>query len=951
MFLHCVLPRSGLIGRVNKDGTYAVKFDDGDYLKDATVEEIRLPKHTVVDRPTDSLLAFIEVQNIIPGPSQPVEPETAPSAPAGVGDILQNVEQFLLPSNFSSVPKLSSSSNPRQKLEILLVDAAIRDHIRTMQTMYRDDEDELRLGNELRAVSSTNDQKMCTKTLLEHISSDRLRALALCRLCYGDISLEMIRAELDIAASCALRGLWANVSDKIVKVDNMISGLTSQHRLLNKLEKEARQATRIAKRVGTVFDCLRDHVKDFCGQITPSFLDALRQALLTNENVDEESSPSRHSSFSAQVTDLVSSVNDFISTIKNRGIALAGYNSRNLAEVNEARRLRGETLLEINQEPPRVSASWGELVQFLRNDCPVMKTWILDMQNGLLPQNKAVLQCVFAAADSQARGVCHPQQLANSLSLYPSVVKILSGTGVVRSLSQLKMEVPMFVDPGTGKVCDIAAIQSNQYKLQDTQRVVYEVPICWEELLALYVIDVPRNTLDMLRVQQLVLLGMSEIFQKQLPEAEEHMIEALHILEAHGLEMEAVASELYNSIAQMMIMKHREWHSQKNARCKSNAEAWVDTVEGERELREEVEVVMQHYRQKHINISRAEAEARSRTVLIKARSALLLEMEVDTTLQSVEAAFRYLVRGIDIMEKAHRSGLHPSIATSMLAVASVQNLSNNMQDAREWLVKCLRILEKLNPVPERAIAFVHVQLSNVLLKLEHEEEAMRILSEAAAFYLQKSREGVIQHVSRQSVIALKLNPYEAAPLYEPVTAYGPSSGCYNDIMFTLEYTRKLLRLNRELSDINRHMAIDKSIVLAELLESAFGWDSKEASKQRRDIGDQCLVISDFSRAHENFTKHLEACEVLYGDNDKRTADAMHLVQSAYTTKNNMMFNDGYENRLHDQLPPSDHNYRPMRQKNLAFTNNDDNRSVGSGNKTVSSNSSGRSSGSRRRKKL
>ena len=254
---------------------------------------------------------------------------------------------------------------------------------------------------------------------------------------------------------------------------------------------------------------------------------------------------------------------------------------------------------------------------------------------------------------------------------------------------------------------------------------------------------------------------------------------------------------------------------------------------------------------------------------------------MDTTLHSVEAAFRYLVRGIDIMEKAHRSGVHPSIATSMLAVASVQNLCGNMQDAREWLVKCLRILEKLNPVPDRAVAFVHVQLSNVLLKLEHEEEALRILSEASAFYLEKSREGVIKHVSRQSVAA-EHRSLEAAPLYEPVTKYGPSAGCYSDIMFTLEYTRKLLRLNREVSDTDRHMAIDKSIVMAELLEGAFGWDSKEVSKQRKDIGEQCLGISDYTRAHENFTRHLEACEVLYGDNDKRTADAVHLVQVGVT---------------------------------------------------------------------
>lgn len=555
--------------------------------------------------------------------------------------------------------------------------------------------------------------------------------------------------------------------------------------------------------------------------------------------------------------------------------------------------------METPPEAARLSASWGELVEFLRTDCAIMKTWILDMQVALIPQNKAILQFAFQSLDAQCRGVCHPQQLSNTLSLYPSAVKVLSGTSVIKTLSQLRLEIPMFVDPMSGKVCDIAAIQNNQYKLQDMQRVVYEVPICWEELLALYVIDIPGNMIDLLRVQQLILLGMSEIFQKSLPEAEEHMIEALQLLEALGMETEPIAAELYNSIAQMMIMKHRDWHSQKNTRCKANAIKWVESEEGMRELMEEVDVVMRHYRQKHIAITRVEAEARSRSVLIKARSALLSEMEVDTTLQSVEAAFRYLVRGMEIMEKAHKTDIHPSVATSCLAVASVQNVCNNLQDAREWLMKCLRILEKLNPIPERAIAFVHVQLSNVLMKLEHEEEAMRILTEASNFYLNKSREGLVKHISRLSQTT---EPGESFPLYEPVTKYGPSAGCYSDIMLTLEYTRKLLKLNAELTDSGKLMAIDKSIVIAEMLESAFGWDSKEAGKQRKEIGDLCMAVSDFGRAHEQYTRHLEACEMTYGDNDKRTTEALHRVQSSLKSKMRAM-NIGAEREGPPGQPP------------------------------------------------
>lgn len=42
-----------------------------------------------------------------------------------------------------------------------------------------------------------------------------------------------------------------------------------------------------------------------------------------------------------------------------------------------------------------------------------------------------------------------------------------------------------------------------------------------------------------------------------------------------------------------------------------------------------------------------------------------------------------------------------------------------------------------------------------------------------------------------------------------------------------------------------------------------------------------MTIGDYTRAHENYTKHLEAYEMLYGDNDKKTIDAAQLVQVYY----------------------------------------------------------------------
>lgn len=48
--------------------------------------------------------------------------------------------------------------------------------------------------------------------------------------------------------------------------------------------------------------------------------------------------------------------------------------------------------------------------------------------------------------------------------------------------------------------------------------------------------------------------------------AEEFFQSALALLAKWGLQSELVACELYNSIAQMMIMKHKQWFSHRSVK-------------------------------------------------------------------------------------------------------------------------------------------------------------------------------------------------------------------------------------------------------------------------------------------------------------------------------------------------------------------------------------------------
>ena len=135
-------------------------------------------------------------------------------------DVLANVEKFLLP---EQDPKhswyrgiaMSSSTNPEKvslspnsRLKEILLQVAIADHIRIFQTMYRDNHDECLLFSDMRldgtegeTASGQNSTlkpvpRLDTKVLQKKLVEGRIRANALCRLCYGEDSLEVLKGLL-----------------------------------------------------------------------------------------------------------------------------------------------------------------------------------------------------------------------------------------------------------------------------------------------------------------------------------------------------------------------------------------------------------------------------------------------------------------------------------------------------------------------------------------------------------------------------------------------------------------------------------------------------------------------------------------------------------------------------------------------------------------------------------
>jgi hypothetical protein len=147
-----------------------------------------------------------ELQN-----SEEISPLGSPREPLSMSVILSKVESFLLPSyddryliKRNKVP--DSDISPYNRLSHLLSQVTTAEYIRSIQTLYRDTEDEHFLVNELRLESPT--MRLPNKSLVVKITEGRSRIFALSRLCFGNDSIELVRAQIDLANSYALQVIY-----------------------------------------------------------------------------------------------------------------------------------------------------------------------------------------------------------------------------------------------------------------------------------------------------------------------------------------------------------------------------------------------------------------------------------------------------------------------------------------------------------------------------------------------------------------------------------------------------------------------------------------------------------------------------------------------------------------------------------------------------------------------
>lgn len=695
-----------------------------------------------------------------------------------VQKILSRIESFILPLptidndlpktlapttvNVNNRSKQNKDSIPLERLDETLYQLALAEHIRTLQTLYRDNYDDQCLGRELRGIdyqsckhesdSSPAHEKYTTKYLLEKMVEGRSRTLALLRLCFGENSHSMVKGKIDLANTYALKGQWEQAEDRIIQALNQLVTLEEYEENI-----QYRQRKRIsivaAQRIVKVFQVLRDHVIINHGQVTRSLLEELHAAF---SNVMNSDHPDHlHITHPAK---LLASLTEFFNKTKSK-VPLKQLSSSYFHEMDNP----------TTSMPKQEVKTWGDIVSFLRTQCEVMKSYIQHVNFIILPQHKASLLLPFRLCDSAERNLAHPGHLASVFASFPAVMKLIGGSNLSKVLAQLCVVVPLVVNAHTGSV------QNLHYPTPATQQHVgYELPITIEEYLSYYLLECQPMAIDnlfkLLKIQVLTIKGVCSInIQDQLVLAEEVLTQALKELEDIGYENEVLACELYNAIAQMMISKYQSYITSKKMRFKEEAEQWMlHNEEGKRMVRIQMKVLKKQYNYKAPPMAHAEIEYRSKSLILKNRIRYLLDRkdaENEQLINNLQAAYRYLVKSYEILDSFH-GPFHPITATACMAIASVQNILKDYENTREWLVKAIRIMEKTStsssmsiffPTPIRAITFAQVQLSHVLGKLGYEEEGRRVLYKAADFQMQLALQLIGSfHSSKQLINVEKL---------------------------------------------------------------------------------------------------------------------------------------------------------------------------------------------------
>ena len=378
-----------------------------------------------------------------------------PSATADNLSLLMELERWVLPPTderlLLPIQRQRKTSNlndrPMDRLNGVMYRLQFCDHLRILQSLYGDSEDQQRLISEWRENRDDAKVTMSMKVLQDKLLEGRCRVMALCRMCYGEESLESVRALVDLAGANALLELWVPMQEQLTIATSKLTHLSSPTEVLQRAYRR-RKSYHAASLVDCCYRILREHALTQRGQVTPMYVRQLDEglknvrtkglediALLKEMNPDQDYDDEYDFIVTPnQIKEIITEVYTFI----ERYMHDKKKPSSTFRSISPTNGRISPDLIPL-KPPHKTYPSWGDMISFLRTDCEVVLFWIDEMQLGSLPQDISALHLSFRVCDEQNRGIAHPMQLSQTIVQFPNALKAMTHTSLRSYLEHTKV--------------------------------------------------------------------------------------------------------------------------------------------------------------------------------------------------------------------------------------------------------------------------------------------------------------------------------------------------------------------------------------------------------------------------------------------------------------------------------------------------------------------------------
>lgn len=801
------------------------------------------------------------------------EPGCAPMVEAA--EVLAALERFLLPPRDAASERLGrveKGMTPAERLDAIVYQTTVADQIRLMQSYYRDSHDDYCLCEALRAPQTRVPGALPTKHLLQMVTEGRARAVALSKLVHGNASLQTVKATTELANVYAIQGLWEQAIAHAAKANERLEALAHQQSSMPQTQETntLEMAHKAANEISAVMSLLRCHAIAHAGVIDASFvaqpglldvnaeevIEVLREALSTFR--DQSAMNGKHEA-----------THDMNGDDTGNGHR---DNSEDSSSSPSTRTVCSNTGEGEKIQFNNAALSWGSAVALLRQT-KWMQHRIRTLVAWMLPSWLAALRLAFSAADQDRRALAHPHELTRCLKMYPLPLRAVSSTEVITALSQLqsRVEIPLR-----------RPVSLND-ALIDT--VTYDLPVTWEEFLASYIHESSVSMTDVVRYELSTIMGICCTYTGRLMDAEAAFQDAIQLVDKMGIESDLLACDLYNSIAQLLLAKHKNVEECKKKRSHEIAVDWLNTEEGKSAVREYAlkhpigrgtpgttarsadtshMSILDHDNQKFSDIATRNAYQ----TLLQRHVKQVLRQEADASTGDLLAAYRYLMRSVDIQER-QCDYMQPAIASAAISVASIEYVRGRYEEARDWLVQSIRAYEREQSAGARGVAFVQLQLSHVFQRLKRPAEAAAVLEAAVLFHASTARHkaSVFQEV-QYTVLEQDNSPStdEQLNLGKMEREFQEEAATASQLQFRVA--------NLYMDDEKFELASKTLEEAVEFTSSLFGWDSPEAADARREYAKLLLRVHDYSAAQEQLQRANEVYELVFGPNDHRAVQVL-----------------------------------------------------------------------------